>query len=152
MEAASKKPRGKYNSYSISEKKSILEETESASTCSVAAKYNMSESTIRKWRKQDLDAQRHKTSGHLIGSGHPLSHPPELYDQILDWVLKRRDRNLAVSTKSIQMFAKELIQPYNEEFKASYGWLQKFMKRTNLTLRAKTFESHLKPKTTQQLL
>ena len=39
--------RGKYKSYSIAEKIAILKETGSASTCSVAASHNMSESTIR---------------------------------------------------------------------------------------------------------
>lgn len=137
--------RGKYKSYSIMEKKAILEETLTASTCSVALKHNMSESTIRLWRKQDLDAQRHKRSGRLPGGGHPLSYPTELDEDIHAWVLQRRDRNLAVSTHDIQMYAKEVIQPHSPQFKASYGWVQKFMKRNNLTLRAKTSQSQKLP-------
>lgn len=137
--------RGKYKSFTIAEKRAILLETESASTCSVAAKHNMSECTIRRWRKQDLDAQRHKASGYLIGSGHPLSYPSEIDDAINDWVIQRRESHMAVTTLSIQRYAKQLILPHNPNFTASYGWVQKFMKRHELTLRARTSISQKLP-------
>ena len=145
MEEIPRKVRGKYRSYSIAEKKAILEETETTSTCAVATKYNMCESTIRRWRKLDLDTQRHKASGRSMGGGHPLSYPAALEIDITAWVLQPRDRNLAVSTQSIQLYANEVIHPHNPDFKASYGWLQKFMKRNNLTLRAKTSQSQKLP-------
>ena len=64
----------------------------------------MCESTIRRWRKLDLDTQRHKASGRSMGGGHPLSYPAALEIDITAWVLQRRDRNLAVSTQSIQLY------------------------------------------------
>ena len=56
-----RKIRGKYKAYTVSEKKAILEETKVSSTRVVARKYCMNEATVRRWRTQDLDLQRHKS-------------------------------------------------------------------------------------------
>ena len=138
--------RGKYKAYTVGEKKAILEETKLYSTREVAKKYCMNEATIRRWRTQDLHLQRHK-SGRRYGGGHPLSYPIELEQDIVTWVLQRRDKNLAVSRNSIQLFACTVISPHHPEFKASNGWVQKFMTRNNLTLRAKTSQSQKLPDT-----
>ena len=53
--------RGKYKAYTVSEKKTILEETKVSSTREVARKYCMNEATIRRWRTRDLHLQRHKS-------------------------------------------------------------------------------------------
>ena len=53
--------------------------------------YCMNETTIRRWRTQDLHLQRHK-SGRRYGGGHPLSYPIELEQDIVTWVLQRRDK------------------------------------------------------------
>lgn len=46
--------------------------------------------------------------------------------------------HLAVTTQHIMDKAEEVIKPVNEQFKSSRGWAQKFMRRNNLTIRAKT--------------
>ena len=106
---------GKYKAYTVGEKKAILEGCKVSSTREVAKKYCMNEATIRRWRTQDLHLQCHK-SGHRYGGGHPLSYPIELEQDIVTWVLQRRDKNLAVSRNSIQLFACTVISPYRPEF------------------------------------
>lgn len=137
--------RGKYKSYTIAEKQTIVDETKTTKLCKVAAMYNVSESCIRRWCKEDLSAPRHKSSGKLLGSGRKLSYPPQLDDDIKSWVLERRSHNLHVSTLSIQRYAKQLIRPHNPTFIASYGWLQKFMGRAGLCIRTKTSVSQKLP-------
>ncbi len=48
-------------------------------------------------------------------------------DDLFDWVVKLRGRHLRVSRQMIRTQAKALSG--NEEFKASRGWLDRFMKR-----------------------
>ena len=132
--------------YTVGEKKAILEETKVYSTREVAKMYGMNEATIRRWRTKDLHLQRHK-SGRRYRGGHPLSYPIELEQVIVTWVLQRWDKNLAVSRNSIQLFACTVISPHHPEFMASNGWVQKFMIRNNLTLRAKTSQSQKLPDT-----
>ena len=74
-----------------------------------------------------------------------MSYPFELEQDIVTWVLQRRDKNLAISRNSIQLFACTVIGPYHPEFKASDGWVQKFMIRNNLALHAKTSQSQKLP-------
>ena len=78
------------------EKKEILEETITSSTRSVVAKYNMCESTIRRWRNQDLESQCHKSDIRL-GGGCPLSYSVKLETDIATWVMQRRGRHLSVT-------------------------------------------------------
>lgn len=137
--------RGRYKSYTTAEKQSILEETKISTTAAVSAKYNIAESTIREWRKRDIGTPRHKPSGRQIGSGQRLTYPSHLDMQIFTWVLRNRERNLAISTTAIRVYAKKLILPLNSEFKASRGWCTKFLQRHNLTIRTKTSVSQRLP-------
>lgn len=73
------------------------------------------------------------------GQGRTLSYSHELEEQLVKWILeKREESNVAISTEMIQLKGLSLIKPSAPDFKASDGWLRKFLSRNNLVLRAKT--------------
>ena len=53
-----------------------------------------------------------------------MSYPREVDEEILEWVLVRRDCHLPVGTELLKAKALKLIKPHNPQFKASNGWLQ----------------------------
>ena len=70
--------------------------------------------------------------------GRKLTYAVNVDEQILQWELEQRNLNLHVMTKCIMNHTLTAIQPLNPSFKASCGWLTKFMKRNNLSPRACT--------------
>ena len=81
------------------------------------------------------------------GQGRKISYPQELEDKLLAWLLEKREVDcVAVSTQVIRLKAISLIRPVNPNFKASDGWVRKFMNRNNLVLRACTHKSQTLPK------
>ena len=54
------------------------------------------------------------------------------------WVLEQRDLHLAVTIQHIIDQAILTIPPSYPSFQGTRGWVQKFMRRNNLSLRAKT--------------
>ena len=88
--------------------------------------------------------QKHKGQGRerLEGGGRKVID--DNFDEIiLEWIHGRRANGLRVSRKLIMVKAKRLYEercPKGEQdlFKATAGWLQKFMLRNGLSLRRKT--------------
>ena len=81
-----------------------------------------------------------------------MSYPVELEDQLIKWILFLRDLNFPVSILALQEKAKNLIQPGNPEFKASFGWIEKFFNRHKLSLRSPTSVSHKLPSQLESVL
>ena len=71
-------------------------------------------------------------------AGRRLSYPKEADDKILEWVLCMRESHLVVSTQMIRDKALALIKQHSPTFKASEGWVRKFICRLSLVLRAHT--------------
>ena len=119
---------------------------------SAGGKYGVDERRIREWRKNKakisslVSLKGSKTRRRLLGGGSkPLS--AILEERIMDWIKIRRASGLRVSRKLImkeayiyyirKMSTSERVLE-NEEFRTSRGWLGKFMRRNNLSLRRKT--------------
>ena len=71
-------------------------------------------------------------------AGRPLSYSENLDMELCQWVLEMCDLHLPIQRKHIQRKAITLIQPTHPSFKASVGWLAKFLTRHSLTLRHQT--------------
>lgn len=56
-----------------------------------------------------------------------------------------RNLRLPVSNLEVEEKVKQLIQPYTPAFQASDGWIRRFFRRNNFTLRAKTLLSQKLP-------
>ena len=72
------------------------------------------------------------------GADRPLSYSEDLEDELIQWILEMQDMNLPIQRQHVQQKAKALIQPHLATFKASAGWLDKFLRRHSLTLRRQT--------------
>lgn len=86
-----------------------------------------------------IDFAKEKTVVYrAAGGGRKLSYPTQIEEELVKWVLEQRDLHLSVSVGNIIDRAVLTIQPVCPSFKGSRGWVQKFMRRNNLTIRAKT--------------
>ena len=119
------------------------------STAVIASKHCV-RSTLEGWEKQprlkNKKVSLHAKAVHLqSSSGRSFSYPCMVDEELVDWVMTRRDCHLPVGTNMIQSKATALIKPHNPTFKASKGWLHKFMLRNGLSLRYKTSISQKLP-------
>ena len=141
----------KVRSYTISFKLQVIEYAENHSIAAAAQKYKVDRHSIRDWKKKKNMLQEISTSKNskkrirLEGGGRkPLSN--EMEETLLEWIMERRLKMLRVSRKIIRKKALLIYEDlkhtapdrYDENFEATTGWLFKFMKRNNLSLRRKT--------------
>lgn len=116
--------------------------THAASRC-----FGVHHKTMGRWMKEQVETLKNPNRRkHRKGQGRKISYPTEIDEQILQWILEKRDQsNLPVSTKMIPTKALALIKQANPAFKASVGRLRKFLRRHNLVLRACTSIAQLLP-------
>lgn len=129
--------RGKYKAYTVKEKVTIVQEAKTAGLRPIAAKYNLTPSTLAGWMKTDFSKQRNP-GGRLSGGGRKISYGQDVDSKIISWVLEQREQQIPVSGEMIMAYAKTSVQPQFPNFQASRGWLDKFMKRHHLSLRSRT--------------
>lgn len=132
----------KHCSYSVTTKLKAVEIAEKVSKESAARQFKVDPKRIREWCKQkealvQLTKQRGPTSTRkrLGGAGRKVKDE-DMEETLLNWVLEMRDQNLRVSRRMLQVQAKVFAS--KGSFKASKGWLDKFLKRNGLSLRRKT--------------
>ena len=139
-----KKHRGTYTAEKRLEVREYIAAS-GVSVCQASKAFNIPKSTI-----QDIKSSQGVTpakgKAHKKGAGRPVSYSPEKEQQIVGWILEMRDVNLPVSIQEVKEKAREVVSKENPNFKASNGWVQKFFKRNNFTLRAKTSLSQYLPK------
>ena len=68
------------------------------------------------------------------GSGRRLSYSTDTDRKLLHWVKKFQENRVNVTREMLQRQALSLIQPQCPEFKASSGWVEKFLVRHGLSL------------------
>ena len=97
------KKRGQYKSYSLDFKLAVVRELykSDVSVSDMARKYNLPHSTINSWeselRRKNKKVSIHKKGVHLrTNSGRQLSYPKEIDEELVEWVLVRRDCQLPV--------------------------------------------------------
>ncbi|XP_057289871.1 uncharacterized protein LOC130612559 [Hydractinia symbiolongicarpus] len=74
--------------------------------------------------------------------GRKLSYPPEIDEQLVHWVKTEQNAGVVMSPDMLRREALRLIQPYCFEFKASTGWLDKFLTRHKLVLHSNNHRSN----------
>ena len=98
-----------------------------------ASKYiNISLGTIGPWMK--IDFSKENTGIQSCWKWKKA----ELSNELVAWVLEQRDLHLAVSIRHVIDQARLTILPSTPSFQGTRGWVQKFMRRNNVSLRAKT--------------
>lgn len=116
-----------------------------------AREFNINESMVRKWRQQE-DALRQvkKTKRSFRGS---KARWPQLEDKIEQWVIEQRTAGRSVSTVSIRLKATTIARDMEiNNFQGGPSWCFRFMKRRNLSIRARTTVSQQLPKDYEEKL
>lgn len=113
-----------------------------------ARHYSVHHRNVQRWMSESLEKIKNPGKRqHRKGQGRKMSYSQELEDKLVAWILeKREEAYIAASTQMIHLKALSLIRPVNPQFKASDGWLRKFMTRNNLVLRARTNMGQTLPK------
>ncbi|KAJ8280487.1 hypothetical protein GJAV_G00055280 [Gymnothorax javanicus] len=116
-----------------------------------AREFNINESMVRKWRKQEDDLRQvKKTTQSFRGNN---ARWPQLEDKIEQWVIEQRAAGRSVSTVSIRMKATALARDMNiNDFRGGPSWCFRFMKRRNLSIRTRTTVSQQLPKDYEEKL
>lgn len=110
-----------------------------------ARKWNIAASTVSTWKKESVnDVQRH-SGGRKIGGGRHLSYDQEIEENVVAWIYEKREQQLTVSRDSVRRHITSLTKEKFPDFKASAGWLTKFMDRNNFSLRKHTSLSQKLP-------
>ncbi|KAK6317614.1 hypothetical protein J4Q44_G00130140 [Coregonus suidteri] len=114
-------------------------------------KFNINESMVRKWRKQEDDLRQvKKTKQSFRGN---KARWPQLEDKLEQWVVEQRAASRSVSTVTIRMKATALARDMTiDEFRGGPSWCFRFMKRRNLSIRTRTTVSQQLPKDYQEKL
>lgn len=123
-----------YRSFTVSFKLKVIKHSESSTISGTARKYNIDRKQVRSWlgMKESLMSENHK---HLRRRVAKRTRPqwPDMEDRLLDWINELRDGGNCVSGKMIKARAIEISS--SVDFRASDGWLRRFLQRNRLTRR-----------------
>ncbi|KAK6299839.1 hypothetical protein J4Q44_G00298720 [Coregonus suidteri] len=116
-----------------------------------AREFNINESMVRKWRKQEDDLRQvNKTKQSFRGN---KARWPQLEDKLEQWVVEQRAASRSVSTVTIRMKATALARDMIiDEFRGGPSWCFRFMEIRNLSIRTRTTVSQQLPKDYQEKL
>ena len=114
----------------------VVEAAESTNNRAAARKFSIDEANVHYWRKQKHALQTTSGRKRLQGGGRKAKLP-DMEEQLASWILELRSTNCRVTRGAIQQKALELHQD-DDEFTASWGWLEKFMKCHDFSLRRRT--------------
>ena len=95
---------------------------------------------VQRWMKNQVSSIKNpRKCANRKGQGRKMSYPQDLEDKLVAWILEKWEAEfVAVSTQMIRLKPLSLIKDTNPEFKASDGWVRKFLKRNELVLWART--------------
>ena len=144
--------RGNYKHFTLKQKLKVQEFVKLHGIRTAAKHFKIPKSTVDTWSKTDFSSEVRDKKGALPRSGRPLTYPQELDMKILEYVLEERDLQNAVSVDDICRFAADVIKPVSPGFAASRRWAAAFMKRHDLSLRAKTSLSQRLPNDLEEKL
>lgn len=136
----------KFQAYSLEVKNEAIQYAETHGNRPASRFFRVHEKRIREWRskKSEIEAlvmtksgkQRKKLTG---GGRKPFS--AELEELLLEWISSRQAEGLQVSCKLIMKQAETIYRDIrgcsdadDKGFKASRGWLTRFMERNSLSL------------------
>ncbi len=135
----------KYKSYDLQFKLKAIERAEEEGNHATARALGIDRKRLREWRMQKVELQAivqsegemrtNSKRRRLCGGGCTAKFANE--EQIIaDWILEQREQHFRVTRNMIAEKAKQVFE--DNDFKASQGWMNNFMRRWNFTIRQKT--------------
>ncbi|XP_072769637.1 pogo transposable element with KRAB domain [Nerophis lumbriciformis] len=109
-----------------------------------ARKFNINESMVRNWRKQEYDLRQVKQTKQSFRGN--KARWPQLEDKVEQWVIEQRAAGCSVSTFSIRLKAAAVARDMDiNDFGGGPSWCFRFMKRRRLSIRTTTAISQQLP-------
>lgn len=128
---------GQRRSYSAIFKLTVCDYAERESNRDASRMFGIDEKNVRNWRKMKHVLQNMNSRQMARRKGQ--CKWPDLERQLKDWVTQQRLRKERVTTVHIKLKAKLLAGEQGiVDFTGSSGWLQKFLKRSGLSMRVRT--------------
>ena len=128
----------KKRSYDAAFKLKVIEFAEQNTNRGAARKYDIDEKRVREWKKQKDQLGSLNSKKRRLDGGGRKAALPDMEEELVTWIESLRAQNLRVTRSNVQSKALELTQARGEDFRASDGWLQKFLKRHSFSLRRRT--------------
>lgn len=132
--------KSKYINYTVAFKLRVIQFAEQNSNRAAGRQFCVSEGHVRYWRKQK-DALLSASSDKRALRGPKDGKYPDLEKELVKYVEESRNKCCAVTHKMLMNKALEIAKSLNIselDFKASRGWVTRFMKRNNFSLRRRT--------------
>ncbi|XP_036598046.1 zinc finger protein 570-like [Trichosurus vulpecula] len=128
---------GKYRNYSAGFKLKVIVFAEQHGNRAAERQFSVSEKLVRDWRKlkdklENTDLSRRAFRGPKTGKF------PQIDEEVFMYVTEMRNSGYRVSYEMLQMKAREVARKHNilsTQFKESRGWVMRFMRRWNLSVR-----------------
>ncbi|XP_011405985.1 PREDICTED: tigger transposable element-derived protein 6-like [Amphimedon queenslandica] len=126
----------KYN-FDASLKLKVVEVALKNSNRGAARKFDVDEQQVREWKEQRNSLTECSSKKKRLDGGGQKVAQLEM-EELVSWIDCLREQNLRVTRSSIQAKALELSPQSEEEFRASRGWLEKFLSRHGFSSQQKT--------------
>ena len=141
----------KRRTLSLQLKLEAVEYSKRVNNSAAAQKFKVGRNQIVLWRKNEakmkaeLSGGKKSSKSQRLSGGGRTQLAAAVNDRVRQWVLNMRERRKCVSRRLIRLeamkIASELVEAGKLEankFTASLGWLEKFLRRNNFSLRATT--------------
>lgn len=134
-----RQPVARRRSYEAAFKLGVIEYAEKNSNRAAAKHHKVDQKRVREWRKQKDKLQSLPSDkARLSGGGRKPKYPKE-EEILVTWLKLKQSQKVRLSRSMIQRMALQMCIG-DEEFIASKGWLEKFLKRHNI--KTNSFDSH----------
>ncbi|EFO93564.1 hypothetical protein CRE_02626 [Caenorhabditis remanei] len=121
--------------YTLAYKMEVIKWAESTNNCQASTRFGVPRQCIQSWRKMKNELLLEEIQGksgkkkRLGGGGRPLKNV-EVDEKLEEWLKEKQADGVKITGKMIKEYAMTISE--NEDFKASNGWLQRFMIRHGL--------------------
>ena len=96
------------------------------------------ERQVREWRLREDDLKKQKTTAKAAGRGQRCRWP-DLEKNMASWITAQQDAGRTGSTVAIRLKASVMAKEMgHRDFTSSPSWCFRFLKRNNLSIRART--------------
>ena len=132
--------------YSYKQKERVVKYARHHGVSAASRKFNIAQENVQRWFK-DLRTRTYcfnqlKEEEYALEADtkpvEKLTYPREVGKKLLEWLLCMREWHLCVLTQMLCDKARAAIAQHSPSFRASEGWLRKFMRHHSIVLRAKT--------------
>lgn len=131
---------GKRSAYTAGFKLKVISYAQQFGNRAAGLEYDVNEKLVRGWRKQQ-EQLRNTSANRKAFRGAKHGKFPEIDAGVLGYVREMRNNGCAISYDMVQAKARQIAREMkidNKQFKASIGWVVRFMRRHNLSMRRRT--------------